>query len=138
MVVGPYGFWSSPIPSDLVVADAIRLDQVALDGNAISFTASLKVKSLSLLRPMIRTTSMFELACTNMVAGHLLGRMGSFTSPTSSISGFIGKMLHNDRALSHRLGRMRFDMQMASLTVGAVVSFAYRKTTRFRIKPSTL
>ena len=35
MVVSPYGFWSSPITSDLVVADAIRLDQVALDGNAI-------------------------------------------------------------------------------------------------------
>ena len=32
MVVSPYGFWSSPITSDLVVADAIRLDQVALDG----------------------------------------------------------------------------------------------------------
>ena len=35
MVVSPYGFWSSPITSDLVVTDAIRLDQVALDGNAI-------------------------------------------------------------------------------------------------------
>jgi hypothetical protein len=73
-----------------------------------------------------------------MVAGHLLWRMGSFTSPTSPISGFIGKMLDNNRALSHRLGRMRFDMQMASLTAGAVASFAYRKTTRFRIKSSTL
>ena len=35
MVVSPYCFWNSPITSDLVVADAIRLDQVALDGNAI-------------------------------------------------------------------------------------------------------
>ena len=103
-----------------------------------SFTASLKVKSLSLLRPMMRTTSMFELACTNMVAGHLLWRMGSFTSPTSPISGFIGKMLDNNRALSHRLGRMRFDMQTALLTAGAIASFAYRKTTRFRAKSSTL
>ena len=61
MVVSPYGFWSSPITSDLVVADAIRLDQVALDGNAIywtefsrrsradpSCTAPLKVKRPSL------------------------------------------------------------------------------------------
>ena len=40
MVVSPYGFWSSPITSDLVVADAIRLDQVALDGNAIYWTES--------------------------------------------------------------------------------------------------
>lgn len=28
----PYGFWTSPITSDLVVADAIQLDQLALDG----------------------------------------------------------------------------------------------------------
>ena len=41
MVVSPYGFWNSPITSDLVVADAIRLDQVvALDGNAIYWTES--------------------------------------------------------------------------------------------------
>ena len=40
MVVSPYGFWSSPITSDLVVADAIRLDQVALDGSAIYWTES--------------------------------------------------------------------------------------------------
>ena len=35
MVASPYGFWTSPITSDLVVADSIRLDQVALDGDAI-------------------------------------------------------------------------------------------------------
>jgi hypothetical protein len=40
MVDSPYGFWSSPITSDLVVADAIRLDQVALDGSAIYWTES--------------------------------------------------------------------------------------------------
>ena len=40
MVVSAYGFWSSPITSDLVVADAIRLDQVGLDGNAIYWTES--------------------------------------------------------------------------------------------------
>jgi hypothetical protein len=37
-----------------------------------------------------------------------LWKMGSFTSPTSPISGFIGKMLGNNRALSRRLGRVRF------------------------------
>ena len=35
MAAGPYGFWTSPITSDLVVADSIRLEQVALDGDAI-------------------------------------------------------------------------------------------------------
>ncbi|HEX9170962.1 MAG TPA: S9 family peptidase [Roseiarcus sp.] len=35
MLASPYGFWTSPITSDLVVADSIRLDQVALDGDAI-------------------------------------------------------------------------------------------------------
>lgn len=40
MVVTPYGFWTSPITSDLVVADAIRLDLVALDGTAIYWTES--------------------------------------------------------------------------------------------------
>ena len=37
-------------------------------------------RALSSLRPMMRTTSMFELAYTNSVAGHLLWNMGSFTS----------------------------------------------------------
>ena len=35
MAASPYGFWTSPITSDLVVADAIRLEQVALDGDAV-------------------------------------------------------------------------------------------------------
>ncbi len=35
MAASPYGFWRSPITSDLVVADSIRLEQVALDGDAI-------------------------------------------------------------------------------------------------------
>jgi hypothetical protein len=51
---------------------------------------------------------MFELAYTNSVAGHLLWNIGSFTSPTSPISGFIGKKVGNNRALSRRLGRVRF------------------------------
>jgi hypothetical protein len=34
MIASPYGFWKSPITSDLVVADSIRLEQAALDGDA--------------------------------------------------------------------------------------------------------
>src|SRR5260370_15698367 len=40
MIASPYGSWTSPITSDLVVAEAIRLEQVALDGNAIYWTES--------------------------------------------------------------------------------------------------
>ncbi|MBV8186495.1 MAG: S9 family peptidase [Alphaproteobacteria bacterium] len=40
MVASPYGSWTSPITSDLVVAETIRLDQVALDGDAIYWTES--------------------------------------------------------------------------------------------------
>ena len=32
MAASPYGFWTSPLTSDLVVADSIRLEQLALDG----------------------------------------------------------------------------------------------------------
>ena len=35
MAASSYGFWTSPITSDLVVADSIRLEQVALDADAI-------------------------------------------------------------------------------------------------------
>src|SRR5271166_6287200 len=35
MAASPYGFWTSPITSDLVIADSIRLEQDALDGDAI-------------------------------------------------------------------------------------------------------
>ncbi len=35
MAASPYGFWTSPITSDLVVADSIRLEQVALDADGI-------------------------------------------------------------------------------------------------------
>ena len=38
MAASPYGFWTSPITSDLVVADSIRLEQVAVDGDAIYWT----------------------------------------------------------------------------------------------------
>src|SRR5271169_3193468 len=38
MAASPYGFWTSPITSDLVVADSIRLEQVGLDGDAIYWT----------------------------------------------------------------------------------------------------
>ena len=37
-MASPYGFWKSPITSDLVVADSIRLEQVMLDGDAIYWT----------------------------------------------------------------------------------------------------
>jgi hypothetical protein len=40
MSISPYGSWASLITSDLIVADAIKLDQVALDGNAIYWTES--------------------------------------------------------------------------------------------------
>jgi dipeptidyl aminopeptidase/acylaminoacyl peptidase len=40
MPVAPYGSWASPITSDLVTADAIRLDQVMLDGGDIYWTES--------------------------------------------------------------------------------------------------
>ena len=40
MVTRPYGSWTSPITSDLVVAEAIRLEQVALDGDTIYWTES--------------------------------------------------------------------------------------------------
>ena len=38
MAASPYCFWTSPITSDLVVADSIRLEQVVLDGDAIYWT----------------------------------------------------------------------------------------------------
>ncbi len=38
MIVSPYGSWASPITSDLIAAEAIRLDQIALDGDAIFWT----------------------------------------------------------------------------------------------------
>jgi hypothetical protein len=35
MAASPYGFWMSPVTSDFVVADSIRLEQVALDGDVL-------------------------------------------------------------------------------------------------------
>ena len=35
MAASPYGFWRSPVTSDFVVADSIRLEQVALDGEVL-------------------------------------------------------------------------------------------------------
>jgi dipeptidyl aminopeptidase/acylaminoacyl peptidase len=40
MTVGPLGSWRSPITSDVVLADAIGLDQIALDGAALYWTES--------------------------------------------------------------------------------------------------
>ena len=35
MAASPYGFWTSPITSDFVVVDSIRLEQVVLDGDVL-------------------------------------------------------------------------------------------------------
>src|SRR3569623_876809 len=40
MPVAPYGSWASPITSDLVTADAVRLEQVMLAGSDIYWTES--------------------------------------------------------------------------------------------------
>ena len=40
MIISPYGSWASPITSDLIAAEAIRLDQIALAGDAIFWTES--------------------------------------------------------------------------------------------------
>jgi dipeptidyl aminopeptidase/acylaminoacyl peptidase len=40
VIISPYGSWASPITSDLVAAEAIRLDQVALMGDTVYWTES--------------------------------------------------------------------------------------------------
>ncbi len=40
MTISPYGSWRSPITADVVLADAIGLDQVALDGANLYWTES--------------------------------------------------------------------------------------------------
>ena len=40
MTIGPYGSWRSPITSELIVGETVRLDQVALDGAAIYWSES--------------------------------------------------------------------------------------------------
>jgi dipeptidyl aminopeptidase/acylaminoacyl peptidase len=40
MTISPYGSWSSPITAELVLADAIRLDQILLDGTDLYWTES--------------------------------------------------------------------------------------------------
>ena len=50
MPVAPYGSWASPITSDIVTADAVRLDQVMLDGSDIYWTeAQPEKKGLDLI-----------------------------------------------------------------------------------------
>jgi dipeptidyl aminopeptidase/acylaminoacyl peptidase len=44
MAVSPYCFWTSPITSDIVVGDSIRLEQVAIDGDAIYWTETEPLK----------------------------------------------------------------------------------------------
>ena len=40
MILSPYGSWASPITSDLIASEAIRLDQIALDRDAVYWTES--------------------------------------------------------------------------------------------------
>ena len=40
MIASPYGSWTSPITSDLVVVAAIRFDQIALDARTIYWIES--------------------------------------------------------------------------------------------------
>ena len=40
MTISPYGSWRSPITSELIVAESVRLDQVTLDGAAIYWSES--------------------------------------------------------------------------------------------------
>src|SRR5437762_1454429 len=40
MAVCPFGFWKSPITSEMIVGDTIRLDAVALDGEDVYWTES--------------------------------------------------------------------------------------------------
>jgi hypothetical protein len=149
MVVSPYGFWSSPITSDLVVADAIRLDQVALDGNAIYWTESQPQKQGRSFVYRATEGEAPELV-TPDDENHFNVRTrvyeyggGSFVVEGGILyfSNFADQRLYeqkadNDRAQLRRLGRVRFDMQMASLTAGAVASSACGKTIRSRVKSS--
>ena len=81
MAASPYGFWTSPITSDLVVADSIRLEQLALDGaqsigprpnrksrDELSSTTSARTGSRNASRPTTPILSAFERAHTSMAA----------------------------------------------------------------------
>jgi hypothetical protein len=133
------------------VADAIRLDQVALDGSAIYWTEYqpqkqgrcfvyrvVQGKEPELITPENEDHFNVRTRVHEYGGGSFVVEDGIVYFSNSPINGSIGKMLVNNRALSLRLGRVRFVMQMASLTAGAVASFAYRKTIRFRVKSSTL
>ncbi|HEY1862287.1 MAG TPA: prolyl oligopeptidase family serine peptidase, partial [Roseiarcus sp.] len=45
MAASPYGFWASPVTSDFVVADSIRLEQVALDEDVLYWSETRPQKS---------------------------------------------------------------------------------------------
>jgi hypothetical protein len=58
MIASPYGFWKSPITSDLVVADSILLEHVVLDGDAIYWTETQPQKQgRTFVYPSARTGS---------------------------------------------------------------------------------
>ena len=137
MVVSPYGFWSSPITSDLVVADAIRLDQVALDGNAIYWTESQPQK------PELVTPD-DENHFNVRTRVHEYGG-GSFVVEDGIVyfSHFADQRLYRQNVGQQprpitppRTDALRYADGVIDRRRNA--SFAYRKTTRFRAKSSTL
>jgi hypothetical protein len=114
MVAIPYGSWTSPITSDLIVADAILLDQIALDGDAIYWSESqphmqgrtfiycLKMGGRS---GLLRTTVMpstCALALTNTAPAPLPSGIAPFISRTSPIKGFTGRTKGGNRIQSRR------------------------------------
>ena len=133
MAASPYGFWTSPITSDLVVANSIRLEQVALDGDAIywsefsrrsrdelSSTASAPAGSRNPRRPTTPTLSAFAHAHTSMAAARSPSVTAWSISRTILISGSIARMQAGRRARSPLLQpaplRMRCGTRMASST----------------------
>ena len=116
MTASPFGFWTSPITSDLVVADSIRLEQVALDGEAIYWSETQPQKKGRTFVYRVGADGEPELvtpddanAFSVRSRAHEYGG-GSFAisdgvviSRTISISGSIARMQANRRARSRLL-----------------------------------
>jgi hypothetical protein len=116
MAVSPYGFWTSPITSDLVVADLIRLEQVALERDAIYWSETQPSKQGRAFVYRVgangepeRVTPDDANAFSVRSRAHEYGG-GSFAisdgvviSRTISISGSIARMQANRRARSRLL-----------------------------------
>ena len=139
MVASPYGFWTSPITSDLVVADSIRLEQVALDGDAIYWTETQPQKQGRTFVYRVvadgepeRVTPDDDNAFSVRTRAHEYGggvvrrqRRRGLLLEQSPISGSIARMPAGRRARSRRLQparlRMRCATPMASSTGAAGV-----------------